>query len=190
MKQFIYHNHDSNFKFISSNTFKDERGFLFESYKKEQIMLKFGDHFEFIQENFVSSKKDVFRGLHYQEEPFAQSKLLMVLKGEIVDIILDLRKNSKTFLKWEAVVVSEKDRKLICIPKGFAHGYLVLSNKAEIIYKLDNKYSQEHERFINIKNDKIKPNIYETLKKEFKFNKLVMSNKDKSSLDSFENLIN
>ena len=183
MNHFKNHNFDTNIILINNDIFEDERGFLFEFYNKNKIDSVLKKDIHFVQDNFVSSNKNVFRGLHFQEEPFAQSKLLIVIKGEILDIILDIRKNSKSFLKWEAIKLSDKDKKAIFIPKGFAHGYLVLSNTSEVLYKLDNTYNPDKQRFINIRNNKIKPNIYNTLKKEFSFDNLILSSKDKAFED-------
>jgi len=103
---------------------------------------------KFVQENHSKSTKGVLRGLHYQLPPKAQDKLLRVVKGEIFDVVVDIRKCSSTFGEWTGVTLSEKNKKQIWIPKGFAHGFLVLSEIAEVIYKTTDYYAPQYERCI------------------------------------------
>ena len=134
---------------IEPRVFEDDRGYFFESYQKERY-IQFGVKAEFIQDNESKSVRSVIRGLHYQLNPFAQSKLVRVVKGVVFDVALDLRAGSPTFGKWFGVELNESNKKLFFIPKGFAHGYSVLSDTAIFSYKCDNIYNKESERSINI----------------------------------------
>ncbi|WP_456379331.1 dTDP-4-dehydrorhamnose 3,5-epimerase [Lutibacter sp.] len=126
----------------------DERGYFFESFKKETFEKFIGSKVNFCQDNEAKSTKGVLRGLHYQLPPFAQAKLVRVIKGKVLDIAVDIRKGSPTFGKYEAVELSEENKLQLYIPKGFAHGYVVLSNEAIFSYKVDNYYHKESERGI------------------------------------------
>jgi dTDP-4-dehydrorhamnose 3,5-epimerase len=130
------------------NILKDERGYFFESFKKEVFEDFIGGHINFIQDNEAKSTKGVLRGLHYQLPPFAQSKLVRVVKGSVLDIAVDIRKSSPTFGKYEAVELTAENKLQLFIPKGFAHGYVVLSDEAIFSYKVDNYYNKESERGI------------------------------------------
>jgi len=127
---------------------KDERGYFMENYKKIEFDQKIGT-VNFIQDNESKSSYGVFRGLHYQEGEAAQAKLVRVIQGKIWDVVVDIRKSSPTFGKYLAVELSEENKKQIFIPRGFAHGFLVLSETAVFSYKVDNIYSPSHERIIN-----------------------------------------
>ena len=126
------------------NMFEDSRGYFFESYN-EKIFRDAGIDFRWVQDNQSSSEYGVIRGLHYQLPPFAQSKLIRVLKGKILDVVVDIRKGSPTFGKSYCKVLSAKNKRQLFIPKGFAHGFSVLSKKAEVIYKCDGYYNKESE---------------------------------------------
>ena len=147
---------------IEPNIFHDERGLFFESWNKRnfQNLLKNENQeiFEIVQENHSKSKKGVLRGLHYQREPYAQAKLVRCVSGLIFDVVLDLRKESKTFGKWAGINLSADNYNQLWIPKGFAHGFLTLSNFAEINYKTTNFWYKEYEMSIlwNDKNINIK----------------------------------
>ena len=132
--------------------FNDERGYFFESYNKKSLM-KFLPKVNFVQDNESKSSYGVLRGLHFQKPPFEQSKLVRVIKGKVLDVALDLRKKSKTFGSYQSVILSEENKKQFFIPKGFAHGFLVLSNYAIFSYKVDNYYNKESESGIRY-NDK------------------------------------
>ncbi len=132
---------------IQPIVFADNRGFFMETYSYREFE-KAGIKEKFVQDNHSRSVKNVLRGLHFQIEPFAQSKLVRCIKGEIFDVAVDIRKNSPTFKKWYGVILSEENKKILYIPKGFAHGFIVLSDEAEVEYKVDNFYSPEHERGI------------------------------------------
>jgi dTDP-4-dehydrorhamnose 3,5-epimerase len=124
--------------------FEDSRGYFFESYN-ENIFRQQGIDIRWVQDNQSSSGYGVIRGLHYQLPPAAQSKLVRVLKGKILDVVLDIRKGSPTFGKSFSKVLSSKNRHQLFIPKGFAHGFSVLSEKAEVLYKCDGFYDKQSE---------------------------------------------
>ena len=126
------------------NVFEDSRGYFFESYN-EKIFSDAGIDFRWVQDNQSSSGYGVIRGLHYQLPPFAQSKLVRVLRGKILDVVVDIRKGSPTFGKSYCKVLSAKNKKQLFIPAGFAHGFSVLSKKAEVMYKCDSYYNKESE---------------------------------------------
>ena len=157
---------------IEPKVFSDERGFFFESFNQADFEKGTNLSPIFVQENHSRSIKGVLRGLHYQLPPKAQSKLLRVVKGEIFDVVVDIRKGSSTFGKWVGATLSEKNKTQIWIPKGFAHGFLVVSESAEIVYKTTEEYALQYERCI-IWNDP-KLNIDWGLKGE-----PILSNKDK-----------
>tara|TARA_B100001105_G_scaffold228246_1_gene199251 strand:+ start:91 stop:639 length:549 start_codon:yes stop_codon:yes gene_type:complete len=157
---------------IEPKVFSDERGFFFESFNQADFEKRTNLSPIFVQENHSRSIKGVLRGLHYQLPPKAQDKLLRVVKGEIFDVVVDIRKGSSTFGKWLGETLSEKNKKQIWIPKGFAHGFLVVSESADIVYKTTEEYALQYERCI-IWNDP-KLNIDWGLKRE-----PILSNKDK-----------
>jgi dTDP-4-dehydrorhamnose 3,5-epimerase len=132
---------------ITPRTFNDERGHFFEAYNQA----KFCENeimYEFIQDNQSFSKRGVIRGLHLQINPFAQAKLVRVLQGEILDVAVDLRKNSPTYGQYVSVVLSAANKKQLMVPHGFAHGFSVLSETAVVLYKVDQVYNKESERGI------------------------------------------
>jgi len=133
---------------IDPLVFKDERGYFMESYKKTEFDRKIGK-VDFVQDNESKSLYGVFRGFHYQEGEAAQAKLVRVIQGKAWDIAIDIRKNSATFGKHVATELSEDNKRQFFIPRGFAHGFLVLSETAVFSYKVDNIYSPAHERTIN-----------------------------------------
>tara|TARA_B100000925_G_scaffold129738_1_gene97137 strand:- start:37 stop:564 length:528 start_codon:yes stop_codon:yes gene_type:complete len=137
---------------IQPKVFEDERGYFMESYKESVIKENFPD-IHFIQDNESKSCYGVLRGLHFQKPPFDQTKLVRVIDGEVLDVAVDLRKGSLTYGKWVSILLSGKNKKQLFIPKGFAHGYIVLSKNALFSYKVDNLYSPDHETGI-IYNDK------------------------------------
>jgi dTDP-4-dehydrorhamnose 3,5-epimerase len=124
--------------------FEDDRGYFFESYN-ETVFHRQGIYVQWVQDNQSSSLGGVIRGLHYQLPPHAQTKLVRVLKGKILDVAVDIRKGSPTFGKNFSIVLSGKNKKQLLIPKGFAHGFSVLSDKAEVMYKCDAFYNKESE---------------------------------------------
>jgi dTDP-4-dehydrorhamnose 3,5-epimerase len=124
--------------------YKDNRGYFFESYN-EQTFFKEGIRNHFVQDNQSFSAFGVIRGLHYQLDPHAQCKLVRVLQGKILDVAVDLRQSSKTFGKWIAVELSAGNKRQLFLPRGFAHGFSVLSETAEVSYKCDGFYNKESE---------------------------------------------
>lgn len=128
--------------------FSDERGCFFESYRKDKLEEAIGHKVDFIQDNESISSYGVLRGLHFQLPPYAQSKLAHVSKGKILDIVVDIRKGSPTFGKYVSVILSEENKRMLFIPRGFAHGLVVLSEEAVFSYKVDNYYSKEFDRGI------------------------------------------
>lgn len=130
---------------VKPKCFGDNRGFFMESYKKSEFV-KNGISTEFIQDNHSKSTKGVLRGLHYQALPKPQAKLVRCSKGRIYDVAVDLRKSSKTFGKWLKVELSEENKHMLFIPQGFAHGFVVLSDEAELLYKTNTEFSPDHDR--------------------------------------------
>lgn len=132
---------------IAPTVFNDARGYFFEAFNQEKFHQN-GIHYTFIQDNQSFSQKGTLRGLHYQNPPFAQAKLVRVLQGEIIDIAVDLRKDSPTFGKHFSVLLSAENKKQLLVPQGFAHGFSVLSETASVLYKVDQLYHKESERGI------------------------------------------
>lgn len=131
--------------YIEPKLHLDKRGFFFEWFNQEKFHKETGIHFVPVQFNYSKSSRGVLRGMHFQLNPKAQSKLIAVTKGEIQDVIVDVRKGSPTFGKHFSVILSAEKRNQLFIPKGFAHGFLVLSEEAEIFYSIDDFYSPENE---------------------------------------------
>ncbi|HFP9649674.1 TPA: dTDP-4-dehydrorhamnose 3,5-epimerase, partial [Escherichia coli] len=125
--------------------FGDERGFFMESFNQKVFEEAVGRKVEFVQDNHSKSSKGVLRGLHYQLEPYAQGKLVRCVVGEVFDVAVDIRKSSPTFGKWVGVNLSAENKRQLWIPEGFAHGFLVLSEIAEFVYKTTNYYHPESE---------------------------------------------
>ncbi len=133
---------------IEPRVFNDQRGYFFESYKQAEFDEHVGHHVEFIQDNESKSSYGVLRGLHYQAGDFSQAKLVRVIKGRVVDVAVDIRKSSPTFGKYVMVELSEDNKRQFFIPRGFAHGFLVLSDEAIFTYKVDNVYAPQAEASI------------------------------------------
>lgn len=129
---------------IQPKVLEDARGYFMESYKKDFIKENFPNT-TFVQDNESQSRYGVLRGLHYQKPPFEQTKLVRVIDGEVLDVAVDLRKNSTTYGKWEAILLSGKNKKQLFIPSGFAHGFLTLSKTAIFNYKVSKPYHKESE---------------------------------------------
>ncbi len=132
---------------IEPEVFKDERGFFMEVYKKS-IFEKEGIKVNFVQDNYSKSQKNVIRGLHYQMPPAEQAKLVRCVKGKVFDVVVDIRRGSPYYGKWIGDYLSEENKGMLFIPSGFAHGFLTLSEEADIVYKTSNEYSSQHERGI------------------------------------------
>ncbi len=163
---------------ITPKVFGDSRGYFMETYKQSDFE-EAGITCNFLQDNQSKSRKGVLRGLHFQKQ-YPQAKLVRVIKGEVFDVAVDLRKSSPTFGKYVGVLLSEENKKQFFVPRGFAHGFLVLSEEAEFVYKCDNLYHPEDEGGL-MYNDKTVnidwPKGYDVL----------LSDKDKNFPD-FENL--
>lgn len=175
---------------VKPKVFGDNRGFFIESYKKSEFVDN-GIKCEFVQDNHSKSTKGVLRGLHYQVAPKAQAKLVRCIKGKIYDVAVDLRPESKTFGKWVKVELSEENNHMLFIPERFAHGFVVLSDEAELIYKTNNEYCAELDRGalwcdkdINVdwgidfelilsEKDKVQPKLSELNKKELSLEELI-----------------
>lgn len=133
---------------IETDVFGDHRGYFTETYNKERYT-QFGIDAEFVQDNMsFSAQKGTLRGLHWQNAPMAQAKLVSCTKGKVIDVAVDIRKGSPTYKKWVSVELSAENHKQFFIPRGFAHGFLTLSDNVEFRYKVDNLYSKEHDRGI------------------------------------------
>ena len=138
---------------ISPRIFEDSRGFFYESWNKDYFFKLTNNNLNFVQDNHSQSKKGVLRGLHYQLNPYAQGKLVRCTKGSIYDVVVDLRIKSKTFGKWAGELLSKENFNQLWIPAGFAHGFLTISDSAEVIYKTTDYWAKNFERSI-IWNDK------------------------------------
>jgi dTDP-4-dehydrorhamnose 3,5-epimerase len=154
---------------VEPKPFADDRGFFMETYKMPDFVAA-GIKGNFVQDNHSHSTKGVLRGLHYQNPPFAQGKLVRAVRGEIFDVAVDIRKGSPTWGKWVGVILSEKNTNMLYVPEGFAHGFCVLSEIADVTYKTTNVYSPQSEAGI-IWNDK-------ELNIEWPVDKPIISEKD------------
>ncbi len=134
-------------KIIEPKVFGDARGFFYESFNQRAFDAAVGRHYEFVQDNHSKSSRGVLRGLHYQLEQ-AQGKLVRVVQGRVIDVAVDIRKSSATFGHWVAVELSEDNQRQLWVPPGFAHGFVVVSDTAEFLYKTTDYYAPAHERCI------------------------------------------
>ena len=166
---------------LQPTIFKDHRGYFMDSYHKKNLKNLIGD-VNFVQDNESESFRGVLRGLHFQKPPHAQAKLVRCLKGSVLDVALDLRNDSKTYGCFEITLLSQENKKQLFIPKGFAHGFVVLSEKAIFSYKVDNYYNPDSESGV-LWND---PDLHI----DWKINKeeIIISKKD-TKLSTFNNLI-
>ena len=133
---------------IEPHVFIDQRGYFFESFKENELNEFLGYDVKFCQENESKSSYGVLRGLHYQESPFAQAKLVRVIKGSVLDVAVDIRKDSSTFGKYVAIELNDQNKRQLFIPRGFAHGFIALCDTAIFSYKVDNYYNIELDRGI------------------------------------------
>jgi len=133
---------------IEPNVHGDERGYFVETFRQDKLEEFLGYRINFCQDNESKSSKGVLRGLHYQLPPFAQTKLVRVIKGRVLDVAVDIRKNSPTFGKHVAVELNSENKKQLLVPRGFAHGFVVLEDDTVFAYKVDNYYSPECDRGI------------------------------------------
>ena len=135
-------------KILEPRVFEDHRGFFLESFNREKFERAIGRSVDFVQDNHSCSNRHVLRGLHYQLAPKAQAKLVRVVAGEVFDVAVDIRKASSSFGQWVGIVLSAKNKRQFWIPEGFAHGFVVLSERAEFLYKTTDYYAPELERCI------------------------------------------
>lgn len=132
---------------IAMEAFGDERGFFMETYKRSQFVEGRVPE-TFVQDNFSRSQRGVLRGLHYQNPPAAQGKLVHAVRGEILDVAVDIRKGSPTYAQWATATLSDENHHMLYVPPGFAHGFLALSEEVDVAYKVTSEYSPEHDRGI------------------------------------------
>ena len=150
--------------------YRDKRGSFFETYNETKIKKYFKK--KFLYDAISTNKKNVFRGFHYQTK-FKQSKLVQVLEGKIIDIVVDIKKKSKTYLQYRKIILSESNNRMIYIPEGYAHGFYVLSKKAIISYKISNKYKKKYEKTIYWNDNRLNFNLFKRKK-----HKVIFSKKD------------
>ena len=168
---------------VTPKVYRDERGYFFESFNKTYFEEQTGLAVSFVQDNQSLSSKGVLRGLHFQEGDYAQAKLVRVVKGKVLDVCVDLRKESTTFGQHFSIVLDDKEHKQLYTPKGFAHGFLVLEDQTIFSYKCDDFYHKESERGI-IYND---PDI--GISWDLPTNELILSERDRK-LPTFKSYLN
>ena len=171
---------------IEPTLLEDSRGYFAETFRQDLFNQATGYNVDFIQENESKSNKGVLRGLHYQLAPFSQAKLVRVIEGRVLDVVVDIRRSSNTFGQHISFELTAENKRQLFVPQGFAHGFVVLSNSATFLYKVDNYYSPEHERGIAFDDEDL--GIDWRLPKDL----LQLSNKDKNNsvlLDS-QDLLN
>ena len=167
---------------LKPTVFKDNRGYFMESYNQKNINKLLGN-VNFVQDNESESSRGVLRGLHFQKPPYTQAKLVRCLKGSVLDVVLDLRKDSKSYGIFDTILLTEENKKQLFIPKGFAHGFIVLSKSAIFSYKVDNYYNSDSESGV-LWSD-LDLNIDWKINK----NEIIVSEKDKN-LPTFNEIIN
>jgi len=160
---------------IEPKLLEDGRGYFVETFRQDLFNQAIGYNVDFIQENESKSNKGVLRGLHYQLAPFSQAKLVRVIEGSVLDVVVDIRKSSNTFGQHITFELTAENKRQLFVPKGFAHGFVVLSNSATFSYKVDNYYSPEHERGIAFDDEDL--GIDWQLSKDL----IKLSNKDKNN---------
>lgn len=134
---------------IEPHVFEDDRGFFYESFNQKAFEKAINRKVIFVQDNHSRSSKGVLRGLHYQKDPYMQAKLVRVVQGEVWDVAVDIRKNSASYGHWVGERLSADNKKQLWIPEGFAHGFYVLSDFAELVYKVNQYYSKDHDQTIH-----------------------------------------
>ena len=169
------------YKLFNRNIFTDDRGSLSETFKKSEFEKNLKIKINFVQDNFVESKKNVLRGLHYQVAPKTQGKYISVLEGEIFDVIIDIRKDSNFFGKWYGFNLSSSNGNSLWVPRGFAHGFLTLSEKSLVLYKLTDSYSKINDRSIRWDSKKLAINWPTS-------SEIFLSEKDKLAKEFDENI--
>lgn len=168
-------------KVVEPRVFEDARGHFYESFNHRAFEEAIGREVSFVQDNQSLSRRGVLRGLHYQLPPHAQGKLVRVVRGEIFDVAVDIRKSSPTFGAWVAERLSAENRRQMWIPEGFAHGFLVLSDAAEVLYKATEYYAVEYERIIHSEDQLLNIQWPSTVER-------IVSEKDAAGC-KFENLV-
>ena len=133
----------------------DDRGYFIETFRKDLLEEVIGYKVNFVQDNESKSTKGVLRGLHYQMEPYSQAKLVRVTEGSVIDVAVDIRKSSPTFGQYVTIELSANNKHQLFIPRGFAHGYMALTDTATFVYKVDNYYSQAYERGISFNDEQL-----------------------------------
>lgn len=164
---------------IEPHVFKDERGYFFESFNKQKFNEQLGT-VNFIQDNESKSVFGTLRGLHFQKPPFAQTKLVRCIQGTVLDVVVDIRKDSPTYGKHVSVELSEENKKQLFVPKGFAHGFVTLSEEAIFAYKVDNWYAPQSDSGIKFDDATLK------IDWQIDFENIILSAKD-TILEPFEN---
>ncbi len=159
---------------IKPQIIKDKRGYFYENLKINLLNKLLNKSFKIVQENVSKSKKNVFRGLHFQKNPFPQAKLVEVIEGKIIDFVVDLRRNSKNYKKFLKIELSDDNKLQLFVPEGYAHGFYVKSKYAKVRYKVNNYFSKKHDSGISPFDQDLK--ISNFLKK----NKIIISDKDKN----------
>lgn len=167
---------------LEPDVFADDRGIFFESFHKEKFHKAIGQQIDFVQDNQSISKKGVLRGLHFQKGKYSQSKLVRVIRGEVLDVVVDMRKNSDTFGQYFKLKISSENKKSIFIPKGMAHGFLALSNDAIFAYKCDAPYNRQSEGGIHYNDSDL------NIDWEISESKLLLSQKD-AALPLFKEMV-
>ena len=167
---------------LKPTVFKDNRGYFTESYNQKNIN-KFLGNVNFVQDNESESSRGVLRGLHFQKPPYTQAKLVRCLQGSVLDVVLDLRKDSKTYGIFETISLTEENKKQLFIPKGFAHGFVVLSKSAIFSYKVDNYYNPDSESGV------LWCDLDLNIDWKINKNEIIVSEKDKN-LPTFNEIIN
>ena len=184
---------------IHPDLHEDERGYFYEVFNEKEFNEKTNNKYDFhaLQENESKSCKGVFRGLHFQKPPYEQAKLVRVLKGTVIDFAVDIRKDSKTFGEWRSALLTGENRIQFFIPRGFAHGFIVLSDEAVFEYKCDNYYSKENEDGIrwDDKNISVSPlklfplkDYISRIMEENNIESLILSEKDKNRITTLKDL--
>ena len=159
---------------IEPNIHGDDRGYFIETFRQDLLEEAIGYKVNFVQDNESRSIKGVLRGLHYQLPPFTQAKLVRVIKGNVLDVAVDIRKSSPTFGQYVSVELTAQNKYQLFVPHGFAHGFVVLSDSATFAYKVDNYYAPEHDRGIAFDDDQLKINW------QLSIDELQLSDKDRA----------
>ena len=159
---------------LKPRVFSDHRGFFYEFFRETEFRKITGLDTRFVQDNLAGSVRHVFRGIHFQRKPYEQAKLVSVIQGSILDIIVDLRRDSPTFARWYAAELTEENKHQLFIPKGFGHAYLVLSPTAKVFYKTDEYYHPEYDAGIRFDDPTIRLSLPVAMED------LILSEKDKN----------